>query len=497
MAQVLKTAYAAYPSVQLKGFVTDKKTKEKKFGFIKELLFGDYLRPILNGNDYERYTATERNKLVEYIKVRARGRTGYLREEDFQAQRVLEVNFIDVGQGDGCHIVTPDDKHFIIDAGASDNMYRFLKWRFNLSKATSAPPPFTVVVSHSDADHYKGFAKIFDTTKGAQQQFKISKIFHNGLVELGGAGVDSLGTVITKNDTKYITDLCDTNSDFKKRSLSPKAGTYIDTLNKSTAPKQSLQAGSPVLYEKDNMKMEILAPFREVVDGKDALRVFDSNKGKTKNGHSVVIKLTIGNLKVLLGGDLNTDAEYHLLKSYAKTDIAAIRKQLEKKSIPESERAELESKISQAIQKARKTFEVDIAKSCHHGSADFTSEFLDALNPLATVISSGDDEPHTHPRPDTLGTIGKYSRGERSLIFCTELARSGKEYVELEKMSVAKKRERVVTVYGMINVRTDGEKVIIVQKLERPAAGRGYDIHTLEWNKKTKEFEYLQWEKYQ
>jgi len=137
--------------------------------------------------------------------------------------------------------------------------------------------------------------------------------------------------------------------------------------------------------------------------------------------------------------------------------------------------------------------EVDVAKSCHHGSADFSSEFLRAINPIATIISSGDEEPYCHPRPDTLGTIGKHSRGERSLIFCTELARSSKEYVELEKSNSSKKRERVVTVYGMINVRTDGEKVVIAQKLEQAASSRNWDIHKLEWNAEKEQFEHNQY----
>jgi hypothetical protein len=49
----------------------------------------------------------------------------------------------------------------------------------------------------------------------------------------------------------------------------------------------------------------------------------------------------------------------------------------------------------------------------------------------------------------------------------------------------------------MINIRTDGEKVIVAQKLERPSAGKGWDIHKLEWNNKTKEFEYRQYLKHE
>ncbi len=228
MATALKTAYAVYPSVKLKGFKTDKKTGNKKFGIIKELLFGDYVKPYLNGNAYETKVVTERNKKVNYIKVRARGVDGYLKEDDIQVQRILEVNFIDVGQGDGCHIVTPDDKHFIIDAGPADNMYRFLKWRFNLLKSKIAPPPFTVIVSHSDSDHYKGFGKVFDKTKGSTQQFSINKIYHNGLVEVTGAGPDSLGSIVTKNGRTYVTDLCDTDAAYKKeKSVGDKARSFF------------------------------------------------------------------------------------------------------------------------------------------------------------------------------------------------------------------------------------------------------------------------------
>ena len=140
------------------------------------------------------------------------------------------------------------------------------------------------------------------------------------------------------------------------------------------------------------------------------------------------------------------EAENYLLKKYSGTDVAAIVKELKKNLKPEV-RAEKEAELQEAIGKAREYLGVDIAKSCHHGSDEFTSEFLQALNPLATVISSGDDESYCHPRPDTLGTIGKYSRGHRPMIYSTELARSGKEFLKLDKLDLSsqKKNERVVT----------------------------------------------------
>jgi len=82
----------------------------------------------------------------------------------------LEVNFVDVAQGDGCHIQTPDDKALLIDAGLEDNMYRFLSWRFGRFKK-----PFTFesfVISHPDQDHYFGFGKFFK-----KQQLMLIRFF--------------------------------------------------------------------------------------------------------------------------------------------------------------------------------------------------------------------------------------------------------------------------------------------------------------------------------
>ena len=471
-----------------------------------------------------------------------------------QLERPLEVNFVDVGQGDGCHIVTPDDEHFLIDAGEGKNMFRYLKWRFNLQTAKTCAPPFTVVITHPDQDHYKGFEEVFPnsltpeekkaldealkagTVKESKskssskskyklsQKLIISRIFHNGIVE--GTPKDAgkekekhvvddtkdtkkkkkpeykelktLGNLVFVDDRpRYITGLCDTDEQYQERvnQVVP-GGVFIRTLNKSHAPKFSLRQDEKPFYDnpKCHMKMEVMAPLWEMVDGKPALPVLGSSSvSKTKNGNSVVIKLTIGHLRLLLGGDLNTEAEYNLIKFYSGIDISAIKEQLKDETLSDDERKRLNDEIEKAIHLTRNALEVDIAKSCHHGSADFSSEFLQVMNPIATIISSGDEEPHCHPRPDTLGTIGKYSRGKRSLIFSTELARSGKEFLELKDLDLSeqKKKERVVTVYGMINVRTDGEKVIIAQKLESAAKGRNWDIHRMEWKEELGQFEYI------
>ena len=89
MATILRTGYAVYPSIKLKDIKTDSKTGKTKVGFIKELLFGDYIRPYIVKNDYVRQVVTENKKEVEYIKVRCRNADGYIKESDMQAERIL------------------------------------------------------------------------------------------------------------------------------------------------------------------------------------------------------------------------------------------------------------------------------------------------------------------------------------------------------------------------------------------------------------------------
>jgi hypothetical protein len=108
-----------------------------------------------------------------------------------------------------------------------------------------------------------------------------------------------------------------------------------------------------------------------------------------------------------------------------------------------------------------------------------------------------------------LGAVGRHGRGERPLVFSTELARSTREFTKpraavqeqiraaislLETADAAERKklkrlidslldtaERNVAVYGMISVRTDGERVVIMQKLERrrSSTGEGFDLQWL------------------
>lgn len=473
----MATAFAGYPAPFIRDAPGGSKTQQ--------LIWGDFVTLL-------------REDSGEWTKARCRGETGWIRKSELQTERLLEINFVDIGQGDGAFLVTPDDTFLLVDAGESDNMWRFLSWRFNLrSNPTRTITVPHAVISHSDQDHYKGFTPLFKSP-----QVRFGTIYHNGLVER--AGDDLLGPRVSQNGRQYLTDIVDDFATLKTRLADPTFvgtkqypkmlklvvdGAHVDDI-RAVCSDDGLLPG----FTSGDLRIEIVGPARETVGGQSALRWF-GDAGKTKNGHSVVLRLVYRDVRVLLGGDLNVPAEEHLLAHHtglgATPSTAVDRDAL--------------------IAAARVTFESDVAKACHHGSADFTDLFLRAVNPLATIISSGDDESYAHPRPDALGAFGKCGRGDRPLLFSTELGRSANDTIKdprklrddisglfaalaaattesaraaaQAKVDAAlAKLERSVAVYGLVNVRTDGRKVLLAQKLERPRASsrQEFDIHLLE-----------------
>jgi beta-lactamase superfamily II metal-dependent hydrolase len=508
------------------------------------LIFGDWLK-YLGEQD------------GDWAKVKCRGNEGWLRQSEFSEKRILEVNFVDIGQGDGCHIVTPDDKIILIDAGEGDNMFRFLNWRYNLrdrkvagvdGETTGVPMPIDhVVISHPDSDHYFGFKPLFESRK-----VSVQNVYHNGIAERPikpadkdpdlwyPAGDDLGGYAKTSEGETYLWDVVASNSQMHTLvAQHPTTNKYfLATLRAAIANNPNIVFTTlnrdsnwlPGFEENQVLRFKVLGPVSERISfgnqTRNALQKL-GDEGITKNGHSVILQLQIGKLKVMLGGDLNTEAEDHLFKHYCGTafevskfekDIAILRAQGE--SISDADRQDLLEKVAEIeaiVVKARGHFQADITKACHHGSHHFSESFLKAINAIVTVVSSGDEESYAHPRPDALGSFGKYGRGLRPLIFSTELARNTKEFThiwkyfeelkdyeaklaaattEVEKARLTKamqeRKDRNVAVYGMITLRTNGEKVVMAQKLEVPGGNDNkWDIHEFWFNPLTSELEYI------
>lgn len=538
--------YAGYPTAHVFNFTRNAK-KKLTLSKVKHLLWGDWIK--ITNYDYEKDRNADirdaaeqkfvKSATARMIRVRVRGVSGYMHPEDLQTDRLLEIVFVDVGQGDGALLVTPDDKKYVVDAGVGDNMYRYLRWRF--AGFTKAHTDFDgLIITHPDKDHYFGFGDVVD-----DPNVQAAHVWHSGIVEqfglsASGAQLTSreklLGPRKVSGGQDFLTGLIETDAALRKhlsnknrwvKKSSGRPKQFPDLLNRAiTAKTKTGKRRFPNVamlstahgerhgarsylpgFGPDNAAgcvIEIIGPVVEPDrSGKPRLRVFSEapvekttslDTGKTKNGHSVLLKLAYGNLGILFGGDLNSSAEMFLLQHYT--------------GLPVYDAGQVSR--DEIVQAGRAVFSVDIAKACHHGSADFTDIFLACINPAATVISSGDEESHAHPRCDTLGAIGHHGRGHRSLIFSTELARSTKEFTSredtpwfeayereaqakvetdakkkaklLEEAAALKERGRTtnVTVYGSINLRSDGERVVLAYMLEKPSRSRRWDVYTLE-----------------
>lgn len=425
---------------------------------------------------------------------------------DCQQTPLLEMVFLDVGQGDGCILSMPDGaghKMVVIDAGAGTNMSRFLKW-----KTRGEPTAFeAAVITHSDTDHYKGFQAIF-----ADPQYSFGTVYHNGLIERVAANdLDVLGTRQNGFCTEVIADkaalqalLSPTASGTK---LYPKLmntalgnpARFGDIRMASTLTGVS-QGGRAYLLgfapAAGQPAIEILGPVPVQSAGGLKLKAFGTDPddggfdvGKTKNGNSVILRLEYNRFSAVFGGDLNRPAEDYLLRHYGGIGPA--------------------QPLSAAVAQARTRLSADLLKCCHHGSADVTDEFVEAVEPFAFVVSSGDEESHVHPRPEILGLLGKKGRGARPMILCTEILRStpeskaltSEERAELDGLqnaydaisptdTTARKKakakiddfwsrrfKRLVNVYGAINVRTDGQKLIFAFMKEKEGSGSPWQVY--------------------
>lgn len=535
------TRYVAIPDDVLR-FAPDPKSAA-----VNHLLLGDWVSVTGTANG-------------DWSPVRARGDDGWLLTDHLTAIRPLEINFVDIGQGDGCHIVTPDDRIILIDAGIGNNMARFLSWRYNLRSrkvagvdGVTATDPLarepvlidTVIMSHPDEDHYGGLTPIFENRK-----VKVQRIFHNGIVErpiadtdkiagLSYTGGEDIGGYVTSGGRKLLWEVIRDDAELKalvnrhpstRKKLMAVFRTAMQNNNAVIFKGLSVKDGRlPDFDAPDQPEFAILGPVGIDSSFQGQTRYCLprlGNEGVTKNGNSVVLRMTFGKLSLLLGGDLNTESEDYLVRQHLGIDfdiseLAATAEKLRRKGsqrtpIEEQQWATAAATLGSTVTAGRQKFRVDVAKACHHGSHHFSEAFLQMLDATATIVSSGDDEPYAHPRPDALGAFGKYGRGIRPLIFSTELGRSVREssplsrYIEIikkfedriaaapdasQKAAIKKEmdshRDRHVAVYGMITLRTDGEQTIIAQKLERPNGNDSkWDIHELVWNDDLGEYEY-------
>ena len=462
----------------------------KKENLCMELLWGDRVEILSN------------TKVNGMYKVHARwANTAYVHPFDLGDEPLLELYFIDVGQGDGVLIVTPDRKHILIDGGYKRSKQPhgksaadFVDWKFKKDYGQDSIDLDAMIVSHCDADHYGGLWDLLNEEEKAEldtSETKVKNLYH--------AGISWWKVLNDANPPKY-----------KARSLGKEEdGAMHDLITGKTSIKNGLRANANpklqgewaefldcVVDKVDNIErlsynpnkafnylpgfeadkqtsIKVLGPIEHKIGNKPVLKDL-GGKSQNTNGNSILLRLDYGRSRILLTGDLNLKSQQYIVESLSGNtqELAA-----------------------------------DVVKSCHHGSDDCSYKFLEYVNAAATIISSGDDETHAHPRPNIVAASGSsgYKQIEKDkmitpLVYSTEISRSvklgdpykvsakdyesanGKVDVELtdeqetdisfkhtssgalkpKDITKSMNRLKVVhgIVYGLVNVRTDGNKIL-------------------------------------
>lgn len=431
--------------------------------------------------------------------------------------KILKIDFVDVQQGDGSVIETPKGKVLLIDGGDNQLFARYLANRYRGTSATRPKGIDCVVVTHGDADHFQGLSEVYksetdprlNSTKWKRLFIHPQRVYHNGLVKrpkkkANGQNrkeTEMLGqTKVVKDpdngeDVRLITGLeknllavddAELNlpfqkwkaalKDYKKRGgitfrrIEKDDDTAFDFLKTEDI---NVQVLGPIITKIGSVKgLKFLGkPPSGPRVGQESLNdeqvgFSGASASHTINGHSIIFRLNYGGFNFLFTGDLNDEAGRVLAKAHSQGKL---------------------------------NLQSEVFKVPHHGSADFSGAFIQAVSPVVSVVSSGDEsarKEYIHPRATLMGALGKYSRVEEPLIFVTELVAFFNmegyvrpEFHKLDKNGTAiidngsvalntKAKSRFFafsrTAFGIVMVRTDGQRLLVYTNSGQAAMKEAY-----------------------
>jgi beta-lactamase superfamily II metal-dependent hydrolase len=394
--------------------------------------------------------------------------------------KVLRVEFVDVQQGDGALLVTPSKQVVLIDGGDNQLFARYLAGQLRSTSADEPRDVDCIVVTHGDADHFAGLPEILKSethsTEWKRLFIRPRRVFHNGLVKrpsstpegkmLGEtAQLDGKDVIVGLVDDLLAVDDGEMNTPFRqwKKTLA----TYRERHGEIEI--RRLKKGDDAAFDflgADGLRIEVLGPIPVTLpDGRTGLpflgepetgphlgnREFHGKSAShTINGHSVVLRITYGNVRFLFAADLNQQAEMELLRNDADR------------------------------------LEAEVLKVPHHGSADFSTDFIKAVRPVVSVVSSGDEseqKEYIHPRATLVGALGRHSRVDEPLVLVTELAAFfavrgfvGTKWHAMQPGLAKKDMQSVVDLgdekngrffsfsraaFGIVRTRTDGKRLLV------------------------------------
>jgi hypothetical protein len=383
---------------------------------------------------------------TKFVRRRVRGHDALV---PFDELNLLRIDFADVQQGDGTLIETPSGKLILIDGGETHMFARYLAARFGRTAPDDRRKVDAVVVTHGDADHFAGLTEIFESETridlpDAKRLFMHPEhVFHNGLVK-GSSGLpddEIFGETAPHDGKTYVTDLAEDLRDVDDGRMNRPFKDWKKALEgwseNGPVDVRRLERGVDDAFDfldaDEDPSVEVLGPITTEVGGKPALPTL-GDPGHTINGHSIVLRLTYGKWRLLFAGDLNEETE----------EVLA------------SDGTELVS---------------EVFKVPHHGSAEFTEDFLTAVAPVVSVISSGDDRvrsEHIHPRATLLAALGHAGR-RGGVVFVTELVAF---FESLGENPQPAGDEHVFTfrrtAYGIVRVRMSEDRLLVYTDSGKP-----------------------------
>ncbi len=401
------------------------------------LIFGDEVET----------TGAESNQRMP---VKYRDRQGYIKKEHLGSSPALEVYYIDVGQGDSTFIVTPERRNILIDGGQNMRALGFLAWKYRLDKPGSSVDIDLLVLTHADSDHINGLVPIIN-----HPGITVRHIVHSGIATFEkGAYQTALGDLDVTG--KYLITRHSNLLDLGAASLSKEFFEWKDAVSKRGIDYSAVDSRDKHLdIGEPKVTIDIIGPRVDMIGGKPAYKKYE-DESKTINGHSVVLRLNYDDVSFLFTGDINEKSAKYLMEEPSLTD----------------------------------KMDAHVLKAPHHGSHDFYLPFLEAVKPQISVISSGDNPDHGHPRALFIGSVGRSSRSEKPLVYSTEIAAT---FVEIGQAVTLKENSDLRTedfkkteanvkarllfkqrLNGMINVRTDGHKIYTARRV---AAGYWWETY--------------------
>jgi Metallo-beta-lactamase superfamily len=400
------------------------------------------------------------------------GPDGVLDDGSGPAGHVLRADFVDVQQGDGAVFETPEGRVLLVDGGDNQLFARYLAARFPGSSAEAPKEVDGILITHGDADHFMGLTEIHASETNAKLGKRLfihpQHVFHNGLVkrpgsrdekeQLGATTKLPDGTVVitgleddprnvdSKERNQPFNDWCEALDAWEKRGGKIAVQRLDDRVDGGRAF-AFLDEGAPA--GRPRIEVQVLGPIPVDVDGRPALKFLGAptprvgrkpgapttsgiSASHAINGHSVILHVRYGNVRFLLAGDLNEEAEEHLTERRAD-DLRA-----------------------------------EVLKVPHHGSAEYSAKFLKAVAPAVSVVSSGDESERKefiHPRATLVAALGRHARAEldEPLVLITELAAFFA--VEGPARTTGKDAHDIFAfsrrAFGIVKVRTNGDRLLV------------------------------------